>query len=278
MCKTEPQECQGLEWLSHRFCGSGCCLGHPEGGDSEKNNASNSNSSARRFRVSGYNLQSPSNPPLSPPPPLSSRVDNSIKHFLSIQTESQIELVRGAGYLETQNNWMQGMELNTICTCRSGKLAVTRFFFVPLYQVPGTCTVPAYVRRVGNPNHIIRGISGKDGVAKTLAPSEKNKKKQLWPTCTNSSRAFLCFKYICTWKWNGRKIRYRYPTVTCGGNIKLNGHIFSAGHWKIVYISLFKYEFGLKLGWQNTKPVRGRKKIDRSGSAAITMNGWYGTN
>jgi hypothetical protein len=38
------------------------------------------------------------------------------------------------------------------------------------------------VRRVANPNQIIREISGKDGVTKTLAPSERKKKKTI-TTC-----------------------------------------------------------------------------------------------
>jgi hypothetical protein len=37
--------------------------------------------------------------------------------------------------------------------------------------------VPVYVKRVVNPNQIMRGISGYDGVAKTLAPSERKRKK-----------------------------------------------------------------------------------------------------
>jgi hypothetical protein len=67
--------------------------------------------------------------------------------------------------------------------CRSGKIAVTKFFFtffsyLPMYA-PGEVSV--YVRRVPvvNLNQIMRGISSNDGVTKTLAPSERKRKKQL---------------------------------------------------------------------------------------------------
>ncbi len=59
--------------------------------------------------------------------------------------------------------------------------------------------VPVYVRRVANPNRIIRGISDKDGLAMTLAPSERKKNNYEVPVHvpTKPQRlSYIVIKYI----------------------------------------------------------------------------------